>query len=124
MALFSLAGENESQDSEQFIAGLHLGGDGGNTSGYSMYRIWLASLSSHCGWEIECETLRIPSTRNWALVGESSIMHCAQALDIDAQVEDMLRIATTMSALSCRASEREVPSRRGGQKGRLESISL
>ncbi|KAF8182146.1 hypothetical protein K438DRAFT_1975685 [Mycena galopus ATCC 62051] len=48
---------------------LNLGADNGNTSGYAQYRIWLAQLHEHCGWEIECEVLRIPSTRNWALVG-------------------------------------------------------
>ncbi|KAJ7265456.1 hypothetical protein B0H12DRAFT_1201063 [Mycena haematopus] len=48
---------------------LNLGADSGNTSGYAQYRIWLARLHEHCGWEIECEVLRIPSTRNWALVG-------------------------------------------------------
>jgi tRNASer (uridine44-2'-O)-methyltransferase len=35
-----------------------------------MYRIWLASLSLHCGWQVECEMLRIPSTRNWAIIGK------------------------------------------------------
>ncbi|KAJ3555548.1 hypothetical protein NM688_g2512 [Phlebia brevispora] len=54
---------------DEFVDGLNLGGDGSNTSAYSMYRIWLASLSHHCGWKVESETLRIPSTRNWALVG-------------------------------------------------------
>jgi tRNASer (uridine44-2'-O)-methyltransferase len=49
---------------------LNLGGDGSKSSSYSMYRIWLASLSLHCGWEVECENLRIPSTRNWAIIGE------------------------------------------------------
>lgn len=53
-----------------FADSLNLGGDGSNKSSYSMYRIWLASLSVHCGWEVECETLRIPSTRNWAIIGE------------------------------------------------------
>ena len=55
-------------DSE-FVGNLNLGGDGSNSSSYSMYRIWLASLSLHCGWEVESETLRIPSTRNWAIIG-------------------------------------------------------
>jgi len=55
--------------SADFADTLNLGGEGGNSSSYSMYRIWLASLSLHCGWEVECETLRIPSTRNWAIVG-------------------------------------------------------
>lgn len=55
----------------RFADSLHLGGDAtnSNSSSYSMYRIWLASLSVHCGWIVECETLRIPSTRNWAIVG-------------------------------------------------------
>jgi len=55
-----------------FADTLNLGGEGSNASSYSMYRIWLASLSLHCGWEVECETLRIPSTRNWAIIGGSS----------------------------------------------------
>lgn len=55
---------------EEFTETLYLGGDGSNMSSYSQYRIWLASLSLHCGWRVECETLRIPSTRNWALIGK------------------------------------------------------
>ena len=58
--------------SDEFVDNLNLGGDGTNTSSYSMYRIWLASLSAHCGWEVETDTLRIPSTRNWAIIGTSS----------------------------------------------------
>jgi tRNASer (uridine44-2'-O)-methyltransferase len=45
------------------------GGDGGGSS-YTLYRVWLASLSVHCGWAVEVEMLRIPSTRNWAIAGE------------------------------------------------------
>lgn len=56
--------------SADFVELLNLGGDGKHTSSYSMYRIWLAKLSYHCGWDVESEILRIPSTRNWALVGE------------------------------------------------------
>ncbi|KAI0702522.1 DUF1613-domain-containing protein [Cytidiella melzeri] len=56
---------------EEFAESLYLGGDGSNTSAYSQYRIWLASLSLHCGWKIESESLRIPSTRNWALIGRT-----------------------------------------------------
>ncbi|KAI0778534.1 hypothetical protein BD413DRAFT_509938 [Trametes elegans] len=52
-----------------FVEGLNLGGDGSNSSSYSRYRIWLASLSLYCGWKVECESLRIPSTRNWAIIG-------------------------------------------------------
>lgn len=62
-------------DSDQWIEGLNLGGDGKFTSSYSAYRIWLARLTSWCGWEIETEALRIPSTRNWALVGEAAMFY-------------------------------------------------
>ncbi|KAF9261176.1 DUF1613 domain-containing protein [Marasmius fiardii PR-910] len=58
---------------ESLTAKLNLGGDGSNSSSYSMYRIWLATLSLHCGWEVECETLRIPSTRNWAIIGRKRL---------------------------------------------------
>ncbi|KAM6500693.1 putative AdoMet-dependent methyltransferase domain containing protein [Amanita muscaria] len=51
-----------------FVESLNLGGSGNNDSSYAMYRIWLASLSLHCGWEVECEVLRIPSTRNWSII--------------------------------------------------------
>ncbi|KAI5121345.1 hypothetical protein M0805_000653 [Coniferiporia weirii] len=56
---------------DEFATALRLGGDGIGKSAYSIYRIWLATLSAHCGWEVECETLRIPSTRNWAIVGRN-----------------------------------------------------
>ncbi|CCL98968.1 uncharacterized protein FIBRA_00976 [Fibroporia radiculosa] len=65
---------------ENFVQSLHLGGDGSNASSYSMYRIWLASLSLFCGWKVECETLRIPSTRNWALVGRGRTSHDADQI--------------------------------------------
>ncbi|KAL1725307.1 hypothetical protein EV714DRAFT_221593 [Schizophyllum commune] len=58
---------------EGFVEGLNLGGGGTVASGYSMYRVWLASLSLHCGWEVETEALRIPSTRNWAIVGRKRV---------------------------------------------------
>ena len=59
-------------DVGQWMESLNLGGDGGFTSSYSAYRNWLARLTSWCGWEIETEVLRIPSTRNWALVGKAA----------------------------------------------------
>ncbi|EAU82171.1 DUF1613 domain-containing protein [Coprinopsis cinerea okayama7 len=57
----------------EMVGQLNLGGDGSNSSAYSVYRIWLASLSLYCGWEVECEMLRIPSTRNWGLVGRKRV---------------------------------------------------
>lgn len=62
-------------DHVRWIEGLNLGGDGKFTSSYSAYRIWLARLTSWCGWEIETEVLRIPSTRNWALVGKVAVRY-------------------------------------------------
>ncbi|KAE9405265.1 DUF1613-domain-containing protein [Gymnopus androsaceus JB14] len=78
--MFPIARSSSAMDN--FIQSLNLGGDGSNSSGYSMYRIWLATLSAHAGWEVECETLRIPSTRNWAIIGRkiSSAMPRGEAM--------------------------------------------
>ncbi|KAH7107609.1 hypothetical protein BKA62DRAFT_683928 [Auriculariales sp. MPI-PUGE-AT-0066] len=38
-------------------------------SAYEAYRIFLGRLSLVCGFEIEADNLRIPSSRNWAIVG-------------------------------------------------------
>lgn len=64
-----LLGPVEDEDEAAFIASLGLGAEGTHKSQYSAYRIWLARLSQWLGWKIECDTLRIPSTRNWAIVG-------------------------------------------------------
>lgn len=65
----SIPSAEDVSDESRFIEELALGGDGSHTSGYSAYRIWLAKLNVACGWKVECDTLRIPSTRNWAIVG-------------------------------------------------------
>ncbi|KAF7335321.1 DUF1613-domain-containing protein [Mycena sanguinolenta] len=65
----AVGGAKDGRELAALAETLNLGADSGNTSGYAQYRIWLAQLHEHCGWEIECEVLRIPSTRNWALVG-------------------------------------------------------
>ncbi|KAJ7506613.1 hypothetical protein B0H11DRAFT_237285 [Mycena galericulata] len=67
-ALFA-GGDAGADTAPELAATLNLGADNGNTSGYAQYRIWLARLTRHCGWAVECEVLRIPSTRNWAIVG-------------------------------------------------------
>ncbi|KAH6908841.1 DUF1613 domain-containing protein [Coprinopsis sp. MPI-PUGE-AT-0042] len=71
------------------VENLNLGGDGSNASAYSQYRIWLASLSLHCGWEVECEMLRIPSTRNWGLVGRKRRTDLCDA-DAEQHAEDII----------------------------------
>ncbi|TBU48158.1 hypothetical protein BD309DRAFT_950110 [Dichomitus squalens] len=76
---------------DNFIDGLNLGGDGSNASSYSRYRIWLASLSLHCGWQVECEALRIPSTRNWAIIGRRRTTQDTEELEeIRRRVEDIV----------------------------------
>ncbi|KAG9118963.1 tRNA(Ser) Um(44) 2'-O-methyltransferase [Ceratobasidium sp. 392] len=46
---------------------------GGNKqpSQYGRYMLWLARLQRACGFEVEVEALRIPSTRNWAFAGRA-----------------------------------------------------
>jgi tRNASer (uridine44-2'-O)-methyltransferase len=67
---------DSSNEVEGFVDNLALGGEG-TSSSYAAYRIWLARLARTCGWKIECDTLRIPSTRNWAIVGMfSAENHC------------------------------------------------
>ena len=81
---FAFAFPPETSESE-FIESLKLGGLGNATSAYSMYRAWLANLSLHCGWQLETDTLRIPSTRNWAIIGTLTVFsqnfaHCPSLL--------------------------------------------
>ncbi|KAK1227085.1 tRNA(Ser) Um(44) 2'-O-methyltransferase [Marasmius sp. AFHP31] len=85
---YSLPGDESSDD---FTRKLNLGGDGSNSSSYSMYRVWLATLSVHCGWEVECEVLRIPSTRNWAIVGRRRLESVKHGLASE-NVENILRL--------------------------------
>jgi tRNASer (uridine44-2'-O)-methyltransferase len=40
-------------------------------STYGSYICWLSALSQECGFEGEYEALRIPSTRNWSIIGGS-----------------------------------------------------
>jgi tRNASer (uridine44-2'-O)-methyltransferase len=67
----------------EFLARLNLG-TGNDSSAYAAYRTWLARLSRRCGWHVECEMLRIPSTRNWAIIGRSSVFCSAPVEDADA----------------------------------------
>lgn len=70
----SLMGSNITEDEDEdtaFLDRLGLGGDPNAHSGYHAYRVWLAKLALACGWDVECDVLRIPSTRNWAILGLS-----------------------------------------------------
>ncbi|KAH7920464.1 hypothetical protein BV22DRAFT_1107664 [Leucogyrophana mollusca] len=65
------AGEHSGLAEHSFIASRSLGGDGTHKSSYPMYRILLRHPSEWLGWRVEYETLKIASTRNWALVGRT-----------------------------------------------------
>ncbi|KAF8918943.1 DUF1613 domain-containing protein [Mucidula mucida] len=98
-ARFPLA---DGEDEASFIESLSLGGHSSPSSAYSMYRVWLASLSRHCGWQIECETLRIPSTRNWAIVGRK------RSGDADAQqrnIDDIIQFVRDRGIFKSRKPE-------------------
>ena len=50
---------------------------GAASSTYASLVAWVSELAGKCGWEIEKEMLRIPSTRNTALLGRrKKIGHC------------------------------------------------
>ncbi|KAK8877169.1 DUF1613-domain-containing protein [Apiospora arundinis] len=40
-----------------------------SNSAYASLVIWVSGIADDCGWEVETEMLRIPSTRNTALIG-------------------------------------------------------
>ncbi|KAG8832768.1 tRNA(Ser) Um(44) 2'-O-methyltransferase [Serendipita sp. 399] len=45
------------------------------TSVYHAYLCWLAALSIECGFKLELEALRVPTTRNWAIIGRYRDKH-------------------------------------------------
>ncbi|KAH8102469.1 hypothetical protein BXZ70DRAFT_1006389 [Cristinia sonorae] len=89
---------------DEFVESLGLGGDGSNSSAYSRYRIWLASLHAHCGWVVESETLRIPSTRNWALVGRRR-SHEGNGEEGKRKAEEIMEIVTSRGMFKTRTPE-------------------
>ncbi|KAK4242042.1 hypothetical protein C8A03DRAFT_29786 [Achaetomium macrosporum] len=55
-------------------------------SAYSSLVVWVSNIAADCGWEVEQEMLRIPSTRNTALVGRKRSSQ-SSTLDIPAIVD-------------------------------------
>ncbi|ORY67698.1 uncharacterized protein BCR38DRAFT_427927 [Pseudomassariella vexata] len=53
-----------------------------STSAYSSLVSWVSQIGTDCGWEIETEMLRIPSTRNTGLLGRR---RTADYADVDLQ---------------------------------------
>ncbi|KAF7302225.1 hypothetical protein MIND_00789500 [Mycena indigotica] len=80
---------------------LNLGAGAGISSGYVQYRMWLAQLCQHCGWEIECEMLRIPSTRNWAIVARRQ----TDGIDAKANAEEILETINERGSFKPRKPE-------------------
>ncbi|KAG9015950.1 tRNA(Ser) Um(44) 2'-O-methyltransferase [Tulasnella sp. 427] len=48
-------------------------GKGGSTSLYGTYLQWHLREGFDCGFDVETEVLRIPSSRNWAMIGRSRL---------------------------------------------------
>ncbi|KAL2020217.1 hypothetical protein VTK56DRAFT_8643 [Thermocarpiscus australiensis] len=55
-------------------------------SAYSSLVVWVSEIAKDCGWEVEQEMLRIPSTRNTALVGRRR-SHQRSSIGIQAIVD-------------------------------------
>lgn len=131
-AAFSFAPPADT-DVDDFVESLRLGGMGGDASksAYTAYRVWLACLGMRCGWVPENETLRIPSTRNWALVGTFAlyILVCKMTYLLCNQLQQGENVAAKMRMLlrmQLRSPSRSVRGdslKREGQKERQEIIS-
>jgi len=79
-------------------------GKGKSGSAYSSLVEWVTEIGKDCGWQIEREMLRIPSTRNTGLIGRTRSVPFDD-IDIDALVaryggtagylENVMQLATT-----------------------------
>ncbi|TVY33454.1 tRNA (uracil-O(2)-)-methyltransferase, partial [Lachnellula occidentalis] len=79
------------------------------TSAFASLVSWVSNIAQDCGWVIEKEMLRIPSTRNTALIGrkrqdsnttppnvphelgEQKEVNVAVAVDVDAEMKEVVR---------------------------------
>lgn len=57
-------------------------GPGDATSMYSTYLAWLYREAIEYGFEVESEVLRIPSSKNWAIVGERPSIRRGARVDL------------------------------------------
>ncbi|KAH7037629.1 uncharacterized protein B0I36DRAFT_314473 [Microdochium trichocladiopsis] len=79
-------------------------GQGKSPSAYSSLVDWVTSIGTECGWVIEKEMLRIPSTRNTGLIGRTRTSP-AKEIDLNGLVaryggtagylENVMQLATT-----------------------------
>ena len=58
-------------------------GASSSTSAFASLVLWVSNIAKQCGWEVEKEMLRIPSTRNTALIGRRREMPFADVDVID-----------------------------------------
>ncbi|KAH9224603.1 hypothetical protein DL95DRAFT_430885 [Leptodontidium sp. 2 PMI_412] len=61
--------------------------DGSSHSAYASLVAWVFKLAKDCGWEVEKEMLRIPSTRNTALIGRRRVVPFEE-VDVHALVSE------------------------------------
>ncbi|EUC61455.1 tRNA (uracil-O(2))-methyltransferase [Rhizoctonia solani AG-3 Rhs1AP] len=60
-------------------------------SQYGRYMLWLARLQRGCGFGVDIEALRIPSTRNWAFAGVSRIWQTdSERARVDEYVDELV----------------------------------
>ncbi|RFU32604.1 hypothetical protein B7463_g3716, partial [Scytalidium lignicola] len=59
---------------------------GASNSAYASLIHWVSDLATQCGWEVETEMLRIPSTRNTGLIGRRRVKPFQ-----DVEVREILR---------------------------------
>ncbi|KAH6651774.1 hypothetical protein BKA67DRAFT_571870 [Truncatella angustata] len=55
-------------------------------SAYASLVVWVAQIAADCGWQVETEMLRIPSTRNTGLIGRTRSEEY-DSIDLDAIME-------------------------------------
>jgi tRNASer (uridine44-2'-O)-methyltransferase len=60
---------------------------GASSSAYASLVAWVSKLATECGWKVEKEMLRIPSTRNTALIGR-----CREIPFDDVDVVDLVDV--------------------------------
>ncbi|BFZ54830.1 tRNA(Ser) Um(44) 2'-O-methyltransferase [Savitreella phatthalungensis] len=107
--------------SPQYTRPLHrsTGGDAGLRSRYARYVAFLIEVAESVGWRVEREFLRIPSTRNIALIGR--VRNAVELTDRTLLTDDERAHGTsvTQQTLLTRLC-RKVVNERGGARGFLE----
>lgn len=64
---------------------------GVSKSAYASLVSWVSKIADECGWNIEVEMLRIPSTRNTALIGRSRTANAWLEADVEAEMKKLVQ---------------------------------